>query len=110
MALTTKEIYDLNNSMSAAQNVALGTKLDALLSQAVTMGTYTATAGNATANEMEINTGVSSATKFIVQIFRSGVNVMEDAVVTMADGILTIADGSATYAVTAGDIVFFIVQ
>jgi hypothetical protein len=38
MALTTKEIYDLNNSMVAAQNVALGTKLDALLTSSGSSG------------------------------------------------------------------------
>ena len=38
MALTTKEIYDLNNSMVAAQNVALGTKLDALLTSSGSVG------------------------------------------------------------------------
>jgi hypothetical protein len=38
MALTTKEIYDLNNSMVAAQNVALGTKLDALLTSSGSTG------------------------------------------------------------------------
>ncbi len=38
MALTSKEIYDLDNSMVAAQNVALGTKLDALLTSSGSSG------------------------------------------------------------------------
>lgn len=38
MALTSKQIYDLNNSMVAAQNVALGTKLDALLTSSGSSG------------------------------------------------------------------------
>lgn len=72
-------------------------------------GTYTAVAGDATANEAVIDTGLDAITSFNVQVFRAGVNVMEDAIVTVSGGELTVADGGATYAVTAGDVINYMV-
>lgn len=72
-------------------------------------GTYTCVSGDATADEVEIDTGKADATVFIVQIWRAGVMVLADAVVTLADGVLTIADGAATYEVTANDVITWIV-
>lgn len=122
MAWTTKQIYDLDNMNVAAQNVALGTTLsdlgafdvstisgevDALQAQAIVRGKYTVTAGNASANLATISTGVTVA-GYIVQIYRSGVNVTADAVIGSSTTNITVADGSSTYNVTAGDIVMWI--
>lgn len=72
-------------------------------------GTYTAVAGDATANEAVIDTGLDAITSFNVQVFRAGVNVMEDAIVTKTGGELKVADGASTYAVTAGDVINYMV-
>lgn len=102
MALTSKQIKDLNNSMKAAQAVSLGTLLNYAKSS------YTATAGNATAGTMTIPTGLTSVTGFNAQIYRAGVNVTADASFTISSGDLVVADGSVTYSVTAGDVVYYI--
>lgn len=71
-------------------------------------GTHTVTADEDTANSAAIATGKADATAFIVQIFRSGVNVAHDAEVSISDGTLTVADGS-TYTLTAADVINWIV-
>jgi len=53
MALTTKQIYDLNNSMSAAQNVNLGTMLGGL-------GTVASGSFLPTVAETNIDTGLTT--------------------------------------------------
>lgn len=68
-------------------------------------GSHTATADEATANEIDIDTGLSVVTSYLVQIFRAGVMVLGDAVVSEAGGVINIADGASTYVVTAGDVV-----
>ena len=72
-------------------------------------GTHTVVSGEATAETLDIATGLAGATVFIVQIFRSGVMVMNDAVVSMAAGVLTVANGAATYDLTADDVINWIV-
>ena len=72
-------------------------------------GTHTVVSGEATAETLDIATGLAGATVFIVQIFRSGVMVMNDAVVSMAAGVLTVANGAATYDLTADDLINWIV-
>jgi hypothetical protein len=72
-------------------------------------GSHVATSAEATAGTLDIDTGKVDATAFIVQIWRSGVMVMEDAAVSLTAGVLTVADGAATYAVTADDVITWIV-
>ena len=72
-------------------------------------GTYTVVTADDTAGTKDIDTGMTWATSFLVQIFRSGVNVMDDAIVSISAGVLTVADGGATYALTAGDVINYIV-
>lgn len=103
MALTTKQITDLNDSMSAMQNAQVGNLLD------MVRGIYTATSDDATANEKSITTGKTTATAFIVQIYRSGVDVTADAIITLTSGVLKVADGGATYVLTAGDKITYFV-
>lgn len=70
-------------------------------------GTYAAIAGDDTANETTIDSGLTTDAAFttlIVDIIRAGVSVKADAIVTdNEDGTFTVADGAATYDVTAGD-------
>lgn len=73
------------------------------LAAAEKRGVHTVTAGEATAHTLSIATGLTSATAFLVQIWRSGVDVHADAIVSLVSGALTIADGVATYDVTEGD-------
>lgn len=110
MALADAIVTKLNRMNRAAQDALLGTILKGLGGLQPNAGTHTATAGEATANEVVIDTGMTGATVFVVQIFRSNVNVMGDAVVTLSDGVLTIADGASTYAVTAGDVIKYVVM
>jgi hypothetical protein len=79
-----------------------------LAASAPIAGTYTADGDDDTANAATIDTGKSTATVFIVQVYRAGVMVMEDAAVSMASGVITVADGAATYAVTTGDVINWI--
>lgn len=103
-----------NNDLRAAMDVVRTGVFNTLTVTALTanggalkVGTYTAVAGDDTAGEKDIVTGLSSITAFFVQIFRSGVLSNTDAVVTAADGTLTVADGAATYDVTAGDVIMW---
>ncbi len=72
-------------------------------------GTHKVTAAEAAANTLDIATGKTNATAFMVQIYRAGVNVAADAAISIADGALTVADGAATYSVTENDVIHWIV-
>lgn len=74
---------------------------------AVAGGQHTATAGEATANAMVIDTGMTGISAQIVQILRAGNVATSDADVTVDGGELTVAVG-ASYSVTAGDVVNWI--
>lgn len=67
-------------------------------------GTVTVSAGQATANLVDIATGFSTITGFSLLVLRSGVNVLGDAVVTVTAGTIRVADGS-TYNTTAADVI-----
>lgn len=74
---------------------------------------HTVTAGEATANQADIDTGFAAAPEvFQVQILRSGVDVKADAVVTALGGgdlgKIRVADGAATYSITAGDVIHLV--
>ena len=97
--------------------VPIGTLLASLESSVTTLetgsvikaGTYTVVADDDTAGTVDIDSGLATAASAIVQIYRADVNVMEDADVTIAAGVITIADGAATYALTADDVINYIV-
>jgi|WetSurSiteA1Bulk_404760.scaffolds.fasta_scaffold00043_15 hypothetical protein len=61
MALTTTQIYNLNNSMSAAQDVSLGTLLDAYASNKVISGSFVPAAA-----VTEVVTGLTTVTNAVV--------------------------------------------
>lgn len=93
------------DSRAAASLLSAGFSLVGNL--AASGGRYTADAADATANAMDIDTGMTAVSSQIVQILRAGNVVTSDADVTVAAGVLTVADG-ATYSVTAGDVVNYI--
>lgn len=97
------------NTTKGVTPAGLAAGLAAKLGAFVKAGTHAVTGGEATAGTLDITTGITGATVFIVQVFRAGVMVLGDAVVSIAAGVLTIADGAATYAVTEDDIVNWIV-
>lgn len=73
----------------------------------VAYGFYTVTAGDATANLVNIVTGLADTTvaNIAVTVSRAGSIVTADAVITEpAPGTIRVADGS-TYNTTAGDII-----
>jgi hypothetical protein len=71
-------------------------------------GTHTAVSADDSANKVEFNTGQPTTTGFMVQIFRSGVNIGNDVKASLTSGVLTIEDGS-TYKITAGDVINWMV-
>lgn len=117
MALTALQIAQLNKSNKAMQNPSIGTLLASLEGNfedfdgttPVVAGTYTADADDATAEAIVIDTGLAGAVGFIVQLYRSDVGIFSDQDVSMAAGVITIANGAATYDVTDGDVVNYIV-
>ena len=73
-------------------------------------GQHVVTATEAQAGKVDIDTSVTGATAFLVQIYRDGVNVSGDAVVTLASGVLNVAaddSEAATYEMTAGDVIMY---
>jgi len=71
-------------------------------------GQHVVTVDEAQAGKVDIDTHVTGATCFLVQIYRAGANVSAGAVVTLADGILNVADGAAaTYDMAAGDVIMY---
>ena len=72
-------------------------------------GRHVVTDAEATANAAAIDTDKPGATGFLVQVWRSGVDVTSDAAVTLVAGVLTVADGAATYNMAAGDVINWIV-
>lgn len=113
--LTTKMESDLNRANKASQNATLGTRLkgaeddiDDLETNYIYRGKATVSSAQATANAVDIVTGLAAVSAYIVQIYKSGVDVKADAVMSQpAAGTLRIADGS-TYSVTEGDVISWI--
>jgi len=69
-------------------------------------GTHTVVIGEASAvDQADIDTGLSSITAFMVQIYRSNVPIFSDQVITTSSGTLSVASGASTYELTAGDVI-----
>eukprot|EP00998_Keelungia_sp_KM082_P002648 NODE_13242_length_436_cov_1.262136_g13219_i0.p1 GENE.NODE_13242_length_436_cov_1.262136_g13219_i0~~NODE_13242_length_436_cov_1.262136_g13219_i0.p1 ORF type:complete len:116 (+),score=19.80 NODE_13242_length_436_cov_1.262136_g13219_i0:84-431(+) len=73
----------------------------------VVAGSYTADGDDDTAGTLGIATGLSSVTAFFVDVLRSDVKVTADADISESSGTLTVADGAATYAITSGDVIYW---
>jgi hypothetical protein len=102
----------LNKMNRAAQNAVLGTWLAALWTSVDGMsaasglkkGVTTVSAAQATANVVNISTGLASVTGWVAQVYRDGVNVTADGVFSaQTGGVLRCADGAATLDLTEGD-------
>lgn len=78
------------------------------MSGAVRGGSYTVVTADDTAGTLDIDTGLTTVSSFVVQIFRAGVPIFSDQAVSESGGTLTIADGGATYALTADDVINWI--
>jgi len=102
MTITDLQKNHLDKSMRSAQDVELGSRLAA-------RGAYTVVTADDTAGTVDIDTGFTNGEAFFVQIFRAGVNVTDDAICSLASGVLTVADGGATYALTADDVIHYMV-
>jgi len=102
MTITNAVKGFLNKMNEAARQAELGTRLQA-------RGIHTVTSAEGTAGTLDIDTGFANGEGFIVQIMRSGAVVTADAAISLADGVLTVADGGATYAVTADDVINYLV-
>lgn len=74
----------------------------------VKAGTYTAVAGDDTAGEKDIDTGLTTITSYTVQILRAGVPISSDQVISKSGGTITVADGASTYDITTGDVINWI--
>ncbi len=71
-------------------------------------GTYIVIAADDSAGSHSFVTGNPDAVGFIVQAFRSGVNIGADIKASLAAGVLKVEDG-ATYKLTANDVINWIV-
>jgi hypothetical protein len=103
-------VVDSNKELDALNVATLGIGANRLaMSGAARAGRHTVTSGEAAAHTMSIATGVTTAVAQIVQILRAGAVVTGDAAVSFSGGNLTVADGASTYAVTASDVVNWLV-
>lgn len=87
---------------------ALQDNIDGGATHEVAFGSHIVTAGEATANQADIVTGLADITiaKSAVQVWRAGANVTVDAVITEpVAGTIRVADGAVTYNMTAGDVI-----
>lgn len=104
------------DEMSAIAAAHLRIELEALktaggTASVLASGIHTVTAGEATANLVDIVTGIADLTvaEWCVTIWRSGSIIQSDQAVTEnSAGTIRVADG-ATYSVTAGDIIVWAV-
>lgn len=69
------------------------------------VGSHTAVAADASAGSVSFST--PGKTSFIVQAFRSSVNIGNDLKASMTGGVLKVESGS-TYKITAGDVINWI--
>lgn len=115
MALTAKQIKDLNKAMVANQRANLGNVIsdltdtqEAFNTQSVIRGTHVAVTDDATADKVDVVSGLTEIVGYQVQVFRAGVLVGGDVKVSANAGTLSIEDGT-TYKITAGDIITYII-
>ena len=115
MTFTSDEASMVDEMNSAAGKSELGTEvlenqtdITALEALVKASGEYAVDSDDDTANTVAIDTGVT-ITGYIVQIYRSGVELHSDAAISVATTILTVADGAATYTLTDGDVINYLV-
>lgn len=92
---------------------ALKAAIEEGVGDAYAFGSHVVSAGEATANQADIVTGLADITiaNCVVDVKRAGVTVKADAVVTEpVAGTIRVADGAATYNMTAGDVITWAAQ
>lgn len=99
------------DEMSPACAAQLRVELEAMVVEGADfrVGSHTVTAGEVTATQTDIVTGLANLTlaNCIIAIKRAGVNVTRDAVISEpAAGTIRVKDG-ANYVLTAGDIITY---
>ena len=108
MALTAKQIADLNNAMEANRRAGVGNLLSQVDGQAIVRGTYTCVTADDTAVLKDLVTGLTAIAGWQIDIYRSNIKNGADVVVTATGGTLRVADGS-TYKLTNGDKIYWLV-
>jgi len=103
IATNVSDIAD--NVTDIGTNLASITALEAVVGGS---GEHAVTSGEATANTLDIDTGVT-ITGWIVQVYRAGANVTADAAISAATTVLTVADGAATLDLAENDVIHYIV-
>lgn len=71
-------------------------------------GTYTAVSADDSTGYVNFNIGQAGVSIFLVQVFRSGVNIGNDVKASLTAGVLKVEDGS-TYKITDGDVINWLV-
>ncbi len=99
MALTTKQVKDLNRACEPLNNVLLGTWLNS-------SGSYAVIGTEESGSTCTVAPGIALIHGWSVQIMRGGAVATSDAAISSSGSRLTIADGS-TYNLTTGDIIYY---
>jgi hypothetical protein len=115
-ALTTSMVNKLNKMNRAAKDATLGTRIAAdeviitsLSAGAVVSGSYTAVTADASASAITAQTSLASIKRVFAQTTRSG-SVMADTNVAISGSKVVVTSASATYVVTVGDVVNYVVS
>lgn len=110
MAITNAQKEILNKMCISAQSVSLGTELQATQAtvEGTETGTHVVTGAEATAETLDIVTGITAISGFIVQVYRAGI-LLGSYDVTATAGTLTIANNSTTYVLTENDVINYFV-
>lgn len=106
MAWTAKQIYDLDNSMVAAQNIDLGTLLSAITGLSAGAGFHAVTAAEDSASALHIDSASGETiVAWDVRIFTSGSYIAagDYRVLGLGGSVLNITSAS----LTAGDVVIY---
>ena len=109
MALTAKQIKQLNKMNRSASNVNLGSVINTLQSQSTNSGSWYVSVAEASASAVVIQTAVPSIAGFIVQTYRSGSPILGSKVVVTGGSNITITSGSPSYVVSGSDVINYIV-
>jgi hypothetical protein len=99
-ALTSTEQTKLNRSNRAAQDAYLGSRLAA-------SGSYIATAADATASSITIQTSLPNVTAGIVQAYRSGSPMYAVKQNVSGSKLVITTSASGTWVINAADVIVY---
>jgi hypothetical protein len=106
MAITDAQKSALNNMCISAQNAQIGNILQNVAT--IKTGTYTVVAADQTATTVSIPVGFT-ASGFIVSILRAGKDTTSLAAISASTTNLVVATNGASYVLTTGDVINYIV-